>query len=144
MMQIKELLLLSFFYVSAFANAQNPTSATLTITVEGCVKPVGSVFVALYDTEADFLNKEYVGVSKYLDDASLTFNFDTLYVGRRYAVAVFHDQNNNKKMDKNMFGIPSEPYAFGNNSMGFMGPPTFFEASILLKPSDNVMVIKLE
>jgi uncharacterized protein (DUF2141 family) len=32
-----------------------------------------------------------------------------------YSVAVIHDENNNGKLDTNIFGIPTEAYGFSNN-----------------------------
>jgi uncharacterized protein (DUF2141 family) len=144
MNQIRGLLFLFFCVAYSSLKAQNPSISNLVVTIEGNVKQVGSVFVALYNNETDFLTAEIMGKSKIVDGSALTFNFDSLRVGGRYAIALFHDQNNNKQMDKNLFGLPQEPYAFGNNSMGFMGPPSFFDASVVLKLSDNVMVIKLD
>lgn len=42
-----------------------------------------------------------------------------------YAVAVFHDANNNAKMDKNFFGIPKEGYGASRNKLPFAGAPGF-------------------
>lgn len=42
-----------------------------------------------------------------------------------YAVFVFHDANNNNKMDKNIFGIPSEGYGASKNNLPFAAAPTF-------------------
>jgi uncharacterized protein (DUF2141 family) len=40
-----------------------------------------------------------------------------------YAVAIFHDENGNGKMDKNLLGIPVEAYGFSNNQRVTFGPP---------------------
>jgi uncharacterized protein (DUF2141 family) len=45
-----------------------------------------------------------------------------------YAVACFHDENNNRKMDKGLFGIPTEGVVVSNHAKGFMGPPRFSDA----------------
>ena len=44
-----------------------------------------------------------------------------------YAVAVFHDANNNSKMDKNFLGIPSEGYGASRNKLPFANAPGFNE-----------------
>lgn len=144
MNRVKQILFVVFTMISGSVIAQTNKHVALKVVVTGDMEQQGSVLLALYDSEVDFLTKELIGNGLTATGNELIFEFDSLKEGKRYAVAVFHDLNNNKKMDKNMFGIPSEPYAFGNNSMGFMGPPSFFDASILLKPTDNVMVIKID
>lgn len=143
-MSFKYLMFVVLAFFSLVVSAQTKEMGQLKIVITGDLEQKGAVLLALYDTESNFLKKELVGKSKKVVDGALFFVFDSLKVNQRYAVAVFHDLNGNKKMDKNMFGLPTEPYAFGNNSMGFMGPPNFLDASILIKPTDNVMVIKLE
>jgi uncharacterized protein (DUF2141 family) len=48
----------------------------------------------------------------------------------RYAVVVIHDENSNHKLDKNMFGIPKEGFAFTNNPKVFLTAPSFDTAAI--------------
>ena len=50
-----------------------------------------------------------------------------------YAVTLFVDFNENKKLDKNFLGIPKEQYGFSNNVMGKMSPPTFDQAKFVIK-----------
>ncbi|MDC7694380.1 DUF2141 domain-containing protein [Asticcacaulis sp. DXS10W] len=42
-----------------------------------------------------------------------------------YCIMLFHDENENGTMDKNLLGIPSEGYGFSNNARGSFGPPKF-------------------
>jgi uncharacterized protein (DUF2141 family) len=41
------------------------------------------------------------------------------------AMAIYHDENNNGKIDKNAIGIPKEPYAFSNNYKPTIKAPNF-------------------
>ena len=43
--------------------------------------------------------------------------------------------------DKNAWGVPTEPYGFSNNAEGFLGPPSFADAAILLDGSDTSITI---
>lgn len=47
-----------------------------------------------------------------------------------YAVAVYHDVNGNKQLDKKLFGIPKEPYGFSNNFRPRFSPPTFQDCKV--------------
>ena len=60
-----------------------------------------------------------------------------------YAIAVYHDQNGNGKMDKRMFGIPKEPYGFSNNIKPVMSAPKFSECRFTVGDSGKVISIKL-
>ncbi|RKX74450.1 MAG: hypothetical protein DRP60_10265, partial [Spirochaetes bacterium] len=57
-----------------------------------------------------------------------------------FAVAVYHDQNENEELDKGLFGIPKEGYAFSNNVFGSFGPPKFDEASFLLNGKKEIVI----
>jgi len=47
-----------------------------------------------------------------------------------YGVAVIHDENRNRKLDRNFFGIPKEGFGFANNPhVGLSAPP--FSAAIV-------------
>jgi uncharacterized protein (DUF2141 family) len=49
-----------------------------------------------------------------------------------YAVAVYHDENGNGKIDSNFMGIPKEKTGASNNAKGKMGPPKFQEAKFVV------------
>jgi len=46
----------------------------------------------------------------------------------KFAIAVYHDENANKKFDKGAFGLPAEPYGISNNPKIRFGPPAVSEA----------------
>jgi len=41
----------------------------------------------------------------------------------KYAIMIFQDMNDNKKLDKGFLGIPCEPVAFSNDFHPLFGPP---------------------
>jgi uncharacterized protein (DUF2141 family) len=49
---------------------------------------------------------------------------------------VYHDANDNGKLDQNMMGIPVESTGFSNDALGNMGPPTF-EATRIDLPAEG-------
>lgn len=73
---------------------------------------------------------------------TLEFEFIKLPYGE-YAVAVFHDENGNLKMDTNMFGIPKEGIGISNNAYRMMGPPYYDEARFELNTPEKVIYIKM-
>jgi uncharacterized protein (DUF2141 family) len=57
-----------------------------------------------------------------------------------YAVAVYHDENGNGKMDANFLGIPKEPTGASNDAKGKMGPPKFEDARFALDGDKTITV----
>ncbi len=47
-----------------------------------------------------------------------------------YAIAVIHDENMNDKLDKNMFGIPTEGFGFANNPRVIWRAPSFKDSVV--------------
>lgn len=58
----------------------------------------------------------------------------------RFAVAVFHDMNGNRELDRNMFRIPAEPFGFSNNPRVIAGPPDFNEAAFQLSGDMEIQI----
>jgi uncharacterized protein (DUF2141 family) len=101
------------------------SGATLTLTIEGVRSPRGKIMAALLKADAT------AGVARRVDatmatpvTGTTTVRFQGLAPGD-YAIQLFHDENGNGEMDSNLFGIPSEGYAFSNRARGSFGPPKF-------------------
>ena len=62
----------------------------------------------------------------------------------RWAVSAHHDQNNNDQLDKNAFGIPTEPYGFSNNPKRGFGPPKFDEACFSIGSDEPQEALRIE
>lgn len=59
-----------------------------------------------------------------------------------YAVMVFHDANNNKKIDKNFLGIPKEGYGASQNKLPFASAPTF-DANKFTVPDKTITTLRI-
>lgn len=57
-----------------------------------------------------------------------------------YAFVVYIRVNLNNKLDKNFVGIPKEPYAFSNNAEGFLGSPSFENASFVIAGDTSLSI----
>lgn len=58
-----------------------------------------------------------------------------------YALFVFHDVNNNNKMDKNFFGIPKEGYGASRNKLPFAAAPNFNDNKFSV---ENKTIVRLQ
>ncbi|MCB0579276.1 MAG: DUF2141 domain-containing protein [Phaeodactylibacter sp.] len=113
-------------------------TGSLALNIQNLETAGGEVHIALFGSEADFMEteKRVVGLVvpiKSREPLQVTlgnFPFGT------YAIAVFHDLNNNGKLDKNALGIPTEPYAFSNNPRAKWRSPTFREACFELRQAE--------
>ena len=57
-----------------------------------------------------------------------------------YAVSLFHDENGNGRLDKNVMGIPTERYGFSRDARGPMGPPAFADAAVDVDADTTITV----
>jgi uncharacterized protein (DUF2141 family) len=132
-------------------------AGALSITIDGLRESRGTVLVGLYDSRASFDRAiELASDTGFLNDpdrvagAALRANgmlrggvtFRNLPPGR-YAVILFHDEHGNGRLDKNFWGVPTEPYGFSNDAQGILGPPSFEEAALSLDGSDRAIAIDL-
>lgn len=105
---------------------------SLSVRVDGALPAKGTVVIALFDSEKDFLKNPVEDRTVPLsEDGSATATFDGLAPGI-YAVSVFHDKNGNGKLNTNFLGIPKEKTGASNNPKPRMGPPLFEAAKFKL------------
>jgi uncharacterized protein (DUF2141 family) len=108
-------------------------SATLpagaaSIVVKGVKADQGILLVAKYSEKGTWLGKQpLVGMNV---PAKRDANGDVVIpipqkLPAKVAVAVIHDLNANRDMDRNILGIPTEPYGFSRGVRPRFGPPDF-------------------
>jgi uncharacterized protein (DUF2141 family) len=120
-----------------------PATAVLTVEIEGLKDDGGTVHVSLYASEDGFPTKP--GKAARQADAFIAGGrarvvFRDLAPGG-YAVAAYHDENGNGKLDTGFLGIPTEGLASSNDARGFMGPPSFEKARVEVGPGETRIVV---
>lgn len=60
-----------------------------------------------------------------------------------YALACFHEENKNGKLDTGLFGIPSEGTVASNQAKGFMGPPSFKDAKFAFSGGSTELRLRM-
>jgi uncharacterized protein (DUF2141 family) len=106
------------------------------------------VYLAIYDNSTSFdqdnknknvnKNRWVKSIVEVVNKKSFTKNVE-LKKGV-YAISLFVDSNNNKIIDKNLLGIPTEQYGFSNNATGFLGSPSYNDASFNLINDLNIKI----
>ena len=106
---------------------------TLTVIAKNVQVGKGTVVVDIWDDEKMLFKKPFLEVSQKADHDTLAFSF-VLPEGQ-YAISVYQDINDNKKLDLGLFGIPKEPTGFGNNFRPRFSAPKYKDCAILLTQS---------
>lgn len=130
------------------AIAQSPASptapVTLVVTFTGLASDQGSLMIALFDDEAAYKGGAPVRTAQLKAAVpQTTATFEALPPGR-YAIKSFHDLDGDGKMGTNPFGIPTEPYAFSNNALARMGPPSWTNAAFSVDASGAAQSITIK
>ncbi len=96
-------------------SAQSSGPGTIILKVTGLRSEKGRVTIAVFNSSGTWLGEHPVYSSTIkVDGQSVTWRLNDVPYGD-YGIAVFHDENKNGKMDKNLLGMPLEPYGFSNN-----------------------------
>lgn len=129
--------LLLILLLPVFCFAQN----TLSVQVNNVPSGHGSVKVAVYDSDDSFLSFDQVlrSDSVNADTGSVVLHISDLPAGE-YALAIFHDENDNGKLDTNWLGIPREKVAFSKAKMKTFGPPKFKECSFKMSSDHEIHI----
>lgn len=138
---MKKNILIIVLFISGIITSFAQETYTVTVNFTGMDNDKGKLMVAIYNSENTFLRKGYKGSVAAIKDKKATVIFKDIPKGV-YAVSCFHDENNNKKMDTRIFGIPKEAYGASNDAKGFMGPPKYEDAKFNVT-EDKTLTIKV-
>jgi uncharacterized protein (DUF2141 family) len=102
--------------------------ADIVVDITGLEDDSGVVRCALH-TKSDWLDTADAQrrTEASPDSGEATCRFEGIEAGT-YAVATYHDRDDDGEMDSNLLGIPSEPVCASNNPSASMGPPSFEDA----------------
>jgi uncharacterized protein (DUF2141 family) len=131
--------LLSIFYFSL-------STGNLSVEIQNIDSANGNIMLAVFEKEQDFLIDERAIFAKAYSipqKGSMLISIPALPFGK-YAIAVYHDANNNQELDKNMFGVPKEAYGFSNNVRSKWRAPQYKEAQINFSTDQQKLIIPLK
>jgi uncharacterized protein (DUF2141 family) len=120
-------------------------SNDLRLTIDNVRSDSGEILIALYDDADGFRSAiansakrglvpdsgRLIGTAIRAARGMQSTVFTQLPAGR-YAIVVIHDENDNGRLDKNLWAMPIEGYGFGNNAQGFLSAPSFDAAAITI------------
>jgi uncharacterized protein (DUF2141 family) len=122
------------------------SNPSVIITVKGIQNHKGHILIAVYDNPSAFESntpKQAIAkVSLLITGTTASAEFN-LKAGT-YAIQVLHDENNNKILDKNWLGIPTEAIGLSHGLKSKFRKPTFAECSFQLRQHRQHIDITLE
>jgi uncharacterized protein (DUF2141 family) len=125
---------------------QDNTVSGISLAIDNLQSNEGNVHVAIYNEEEQFaksLEPYRLKIYKAPASGQLKLQLDSLPYGR-YALAIYHDENSNGDLDKNLLGIPKEPYGFSNNPRAKWSAPTYKETSFELGSDRAQLTVSLK
>ncbi|MDR2065632.1 MAG: DUF2141 domain-containing protein [Prevotellaceae bacterium] len=133
---MKQTIFLLMLLAASTLNAQSK----LTIVTDGMEQTAGTLYVAVYNAE-NFMKKPVYSAMQKVDKEEISIMLDKVAPGE-YAVSIFHDENDNGKLDTGVYGIPVEKTGNSNNAKGTYGPPAFDDCKFTVA-EDTVIYITL-
>lgn len=136
-------ILLLLFVICSINHLKAQKTVDLTVKITGLENQKGLIEIALYNDPKKFpkVGQTLKMVRLKPNGKEITHVFTDLKPGK-YAVCIFHDENSNKVCDKNMFGIPTEAFAFSNNFRPVISVPTFDQCATSVD-KDKSLSIKM-
>jgi uncharacterized protein (DUF2141 family) len=118
----------------------------LTIIVRN-IKMKNTIRIGVFRSQNTFLKdgqtfKEYV-LTVADGKSSLSTVIDDLEEGE-YAIALYQDLNEDKKLNRNFFGVPTEPYGVSNNIRPTFAPPSYDECKFSYFSSQTLTISLIE
>jgi len=122
------LLYLTLLFSSLFLQAQN----TIEVNMFGFTSNKGKAIIGLFVEEETFLRQPLQSLSSLIIDQKSDITFRDIPDGI-YAISVYHDENDNGKIDLIMGMMPKEDTGTSNNPNTIMGPPKWKDAKFEIK-----------
>ena len=138
---VKPLVIVAILGLAFSKSFGQDTNHVVKVTNLNMVK--GTLYIGWYDEPSDFrvndkaIFREEIDVS---DLSEVTAQFENIPAGN-YAIAIFLDENDNYKLDRNLFGIPKEKYGFSNNVLPALRAATFEESVFSLTDDKRTTIV---
>lgn len=131
------------FILASFLFTQSLFAHSVKIRFTDTNRKDGEILYAIFNDRGEFpkgktFDEGAVRVVSEIDGAIETIDLPE----GEYAISVFLDENQNKKLDTNVIGIPKERFGFSNNPKILTGPPGYTKCKFTVT-ADKEIRIKL-
>lgn len=128
--------------ITASPGVASLPTCTLTIHVDGVNQQGGNVGVLVFQNDKGWPEDRLASFKDVRQPAhagTVTIKVPDLPPGD-YAIAVGHDANLNRKVDKNWFGKPTEQWGMSNNPHATVKAPPFNKAKIVVNADSEIHI----
>ncbi len=132
---------LALLLITTFVHSQEE-GTSIEVKIENISNVDGQLLIGLYDAEVNWLKKTKMSVIGKIEDGKSEVAFKNVPPGI-YAISLFHDENNNGKLDTNFLGIPKEDTGSSNNAPANFGPPKWDDAKFEVTGTTIRQTVKL-
>lgn len=118
------------------------TSATLRVYVEGVNRQGGNIGVMIFRSNQGWPENNgasYRHVVVPAHPGTMVVEVPDLPLGE-YAIAVGHDVNVNRKVDRNWLGKPIEQWGMSNNPKAHFSAPDFAKAKFVVNGNEEIRI----
>lgn len=117
------------------------SSYDLTLNVSNIKSKKGFLEIGLFNKEKGFLKEgnQFLRKKIKVSEHSTKVIFNDLPQGS-YAIAIYHDANDNSICDTNFIGIPTESYGFSNNFKPTLSAPKFSQTKFLVDRNKDIHI----
>lgn len=131
--------------LATLPTAPEPVLRTLHFSVDNVRTASGTIWVGIYKSEEDFLDREKARLFavKVDKEGRATIDIPEMIIGREYALGIFHDVNDNGEFDTNFLGLPAEPWAFSGTLRSRFRLPRFHEVSFRFDDGEPLPPLRL-
>lgn len=129
--------------LTSTANAASAT--TLTAEINGLRNRNGQLCFSVFANSQGFPTKGDNAVQNKclkITNAPMRVTFSSLSPGK-YAIAVLHDENNDRQANRNFLGLPTEGFGFSRNPVILTSPPKFSDAAVSVAGQNTTTQIQL-
>ena len=139
---MKKLILMTVCILGVYGQTIAQENNKIIVKVDQINSSEGTINVAIFNSEKDFLNTPFMSKVKKASTGELEFEFAV--PNGEYTVSIYHDENENGELDKNFIGIPDEPYGVSLEGKSMFGPPSYKDARFTLENNNARLIISLD
>lgn len=127
---------------TSWTSATPAQGYTLTVIVEGVNERDGNIGMLVFNSPkgwAEDINSAFRDAVVPAHPGTVTLMVPNLPAGE-YAVAVVHDVNKNRKLDRNWMKKPTEQWGLSNNPHAVLKTPAYEKCTFMLKGDKEIHI----
>lgn len=120
------------------------TNSIMKVQIEGLLEAKGQICYSLFDRSQGFpeSNNNVRAECLSVKERMPTLTIENLHLGT-YALAVFHDINEDGEFNRNFLGIPQEGFGFSQNPKIQTSPLSFGESAVFVTGTATHLQVRL-